>query len=32
MNEKDQFKLMHVKIDLPRMMVLNGWYDQVQTS
>ena len=31
MTEKEQFKLMHVKIDLRRIMVLSG-YDQVQTS
>ena len=31
MNEKEQFKLMHVKTDLRRIMVLS-WYDQVQTS
>ena len=31
MTEKEQFKLMHVKIDLCRIMVL-GWYDPVQTS
>ena len=31
MNEKEQFKLMHVKFDLRRIMVLS-WYDQVQTS
>ena len=30
MNEKEQFKLMHVKNDLRRRMVLS-WYDQVQT-
>ena len=30
MNEKEQFKHMHVKIDL-RIMVLS-WYAQVQTS
>ena len=30
-NEKEQFKLMHVEIDLRRIMVLI-WYDQVQTS
>ena len=30
MTEKEQFKLMHVKIDLRRIMV--SWYDQVQTS
>ena len=30
MTEKKQFKLMHVKIDLRRVMVLN-WNDQVQT-
>ena len=29
--EKEQFKLMHVKIDLRRIVVLS-WYDQVQTS
>ena len=28
MNEKEQFKLMHDKIDLRRIMVLS-WYDQV---
>ena len=31
MNEKEQFKLMRVKFDLRRIMVLS-WYDQVQTS
>ena len=31
MNEKEQVKLMHVKNDLRRIMVLS-WYDQVQTS
>ena len=31
MTEKEQFKLMHVKIDLRRIIVLS-WYDQVQTS
>ena len=31
MIEKEQFKFMHVKIDLRRMMVLS-WYDEVQTS
>ena len=30
MNEKEQFKRMHVKNDLRRIMVLSG-YDQVQT-
>ena len=30
MTEKEQFKLMHVEIDLRRIMVLS-WYDQVQT-
>ena len=29
--EKEQFKLMHVKIDLRRIIVLSS-YDQVQTS
>ena len=29
--EKEQFKLVHFKIDLRRIMVLS-WYDQVQTS
>ena len=31
MTEKKRFKLMHVKIDLRRIIVLS-WYDQVQTS
>ena len=31
MTEKEQFELMHVKIELRRIMVLS-WYDQVQTS
>ena len=31
MNKKEQFKLVHVEIDLRRIMVLS-WYDQVQTS
>ena len=31
MTEKEQLKLMHVKIDLRRIMVLS-WYDQVQNS
>ena len=31
MNEREQFKLMHVKNDLRRIMVLSS-YDQVQTS
>ena len=31
MNEREQVKLMHVKNDLRRIMVLS-WYDQVQTS
>ena len=31
MNEKEKFKLMHVEIDLRRIMVLS-WYDEVQTS
>ena len=31
MTEMEQYKLVHVKIDLRRIMVLS-WYDQVQTS
>ena len=31
MNEREQSKVMHVKNDLRRIMVLS-WYDQVQTS
>ena len=31
MTEKEQFELMHVRIELRRIMVLS-WYDQVQTS
>ena len=31
MTEKEEIELMHVKIELRKIMVLS-WYDQVQTS